>query len=522
MKYRFWAIGFIALFLIVITPVTVRGNSLTHLDAVLVLDASGSMREADPLRLSYEAMKMFVDMLPVAGDRVGIVAYTDEIIASRELTLIQEHTDKIDLKDFIANIPVGGFTDITLGLLEAVRLIEERPVYSENRPVIILFTDGNNHLSPWNPRTQEDLDNDTERIIAYAQDRGIPIYSIGLNFDGTLYHDYIQRFSDETGAFSFETTQPENLLPIMSLIFYSQMDARTILAGGGIFLDNPWEQELEIPEGTHEVNINFLSRAPIEVELLDPLGRPIPFDGHWAIFTQGANYSVLKAIAPAPGEWTIRTIGQSGFEIDMRAMLLSPDWAEPEPVIEDVPEDIPEEEAEPIPSPTPLPSPEPPMPAPEEPEQDYNQEPLINLVVIAIGGGAVFIVLAAALLFRKFMAKRARVFTGRLVIEVIDHYAKEKSAPQYRNLIEYGRRVDLLTLLRGQGSSVLADISIIPSPTAPSHLPQIIVRSANKDLKFKKDFLDQDASKGIEMSMRSEIRIEIPSENKSVTLRYTE
>jgi len=588
MKYRLLIICIALFFLLV--PVRVQASSLTHLDAVLVLDVSGSMNFADPDRLSFEAMMMFVDMLSVAGDRVGIVTYNDQVVASEPLRLIEGQQDKDEIKDVIANLVVGGFTDITVGLMEAIRLMDagHRP---PNQPVIILFSDGNNYLSPGNPRTDEDLDRDTEQIIIDAQARGYSIYSIGLNYDGTLNHAYIQRFADETGGLSFETTHAENMPDIISAIFANQMEI-VIIEAGTLLADGEFQYvTIDIPDDMIvEANITFLSSQPIEVELLDPLMRPIPFDGHWAVFSQATHYAMLKVLTPMQGEWTLRVRGIAGdqirinllYQYSLEVMLeVSATEAEAGATIEarvslleaseillqnsaveirfgdqsvtarrenglfiaDIPVGDNDFEitavlehpnffrvSDPIaisvtsvePAPTPPPAP-PAIPvAVEEPPEDeavFYWAFSVVAIAIAVGLAVLSVIAAIILLLRK---KRARVFTGRLIIEITDHYTGEKLAPEYRNLIEYGRKADLLSLLRGKGSSLLGGVVLTPSPSAPSHLPQLIIKSNSKDLKFRKDFMEQDASKGIALSMRSELSIQIESENKTVVLRYME
>jgi hypothetical protein len=159
-----------------------------------------------------------------------------------------------------------------------------------------------------------------------------------------------------------------------------------------------------------------------------------------------------------------------------------------------------------------------PTPEPEPVAPEAETFPWLYAVV---GGAALACVLLAVIVWRA-RKKQGRVFTGRLVIEVTDHYTREKLSPEYRNLIEYGKKTDLLTLLRGQGSPALSGVVLMPSPTASSHMPQVIIKCTNKQLKFKKDFMEQDATKGLSMGLRSELTIQLEAENKSVKLRYTE
>ena len=77
------------------------------IDAVLVADVSNSMNTSDRDKISNEAMKMFIDMLPTTGDKVGIVAYTDQVEREKAMLEIQSDADKSNLKDFIDELGRG-------------------------------------------------------------------------------------------------------------------------------------------------------------------------------------------------------------------------------------------------------------------------------------------------------------------------------------------------------------------------------------------------------------------------------
>ena len=59
-------------------PQAVAASQGSKIDAVLVMDASNSMKNSDPERISSEAMKMFIDMLATTGDKVGVVSYRSD------------------------------------------------------------------------------------------------------------------------------------------------------------------------------------------------------------------------------------------------------------------------------------------------------------------------------------------------------------------------------------------------------------------------------------------------------------
>uniref|UniRef100_UPI0005653196 vWA domain-containing protein n=1 Tax=Paenibacillus zanthoxyli TaxID=369399 RepID=UPI0005653196 len=96
----------------------------SQIDAVLVLDVSNSMKTSDKNNIAGEAMKMFIDMLSARGDKVGVVAYTDKVQREKALLTINSPSDKQDLKDFIVGLDRGSYTDIAVGVDEAVKVLE--------------------------------------------------------------------------------------------------------------------------------------------------------------------------------------------------------------------------------------------------------------------------------------------------------------------------------------------------------------------------------------------------------------
>lgn len=589
-------------------------DSIPNIDAVLVLDASNSMNTSDPGKLSIEAMKMFIDMLGVQGDKVGVVSYTDQIEREKAMTTLRNAGDKALLKDFISQLKRGAYTDITVGLDEALRLMDDArdPAH---KPVIIMLTDGNIELDARKGKTLADADRDTDRIIADAQSKGYPIYTIGLNYDGNLNRPYIDNIASQTGALCFETKTADELPDILSAIFADQMEIK-IVSAGTVQADGDFQSiDMDIPDtNIVEANVTFLSGKPVTVELYDPNGRQIQFDDTSAILTQSNAYSLLKIIAPKQGLWKLRVKGVSGdkikinllyhYSVDVRldidnlsptagdtvhaeitlleggqptanaalyqnsvctvsvkdldnpqapsatmvsaayqnglftaalsfpaahtyeitAKVEHPNFFRESGSITLTAASVPAATATSTPATaTPMATTQPTTsPTAGTPPEDAAPEGFTWTNFLLWGGLAAVLIVGVLVLVLRQTRLSSRVFSGRLVIEVTDHYTHEKMAPQYRNLIEYGKRANLLTLLNGAVSPSLSAVTLMPSPTAPSHMPQLIVKCTDPHIKFKKDFMEQDASRGIPMNIKSEILILLEAENKQVKIRYTE
>ena len=121
------------------------------------------------------------------------------------------------------------------------------------------------------------------------------------------------------------------------------------------------------------------------------------------------------------------------------------------------------------------------------------------------------ITLTLCLILSKLRAGK-RVFTGYAVI-IVDG---STNSPIQRSLIEYGKRTTLSNLLGGETSAVFNKVIITPSPTAPSHLPQLILRCKDTRVKFVKDFAEQNS--GITLSPGAEVSVR--ADDMQITIKY--
>lgn len=383
----------------------VYARELKPIDAILVLDVSRSMITADPYRIANTAMNMFIDKLEPGRDRVGIVAYAGHITYSRGLTELDANSIA-DLHSTIYALEYASWTDHPLGLLEALDILYDGQ--EEGRqPVIIFLTDGNLNVSPHGVRTTADAEYDKERIIEKSQYRGIPIFTIGLNFDGLLDRRYTEIVADETGGIAFETHHAEDLPQILDDIFVLM--------------------QYILPTFTYE--------PAIEYEIYEPDYEP--------------------------------------------AYL---------PIYEDDGED------------------EPP--------------PTNRTAIVASAAG---LVLLALLLLKA--RKPRRVFTGNLAVQAIGIGETREREPVHHRLIEYGSRTTMQILLDKSGMGavpqVLGRVVLMPSSTAPSHLPELVFTGHKKRVKFTKNFMAQEARGRVSVTSGTELVIEAEGENTKIRVWYS-
>jgi Ca-activated chloride channel family protein len=289
------------------------------IEAVLAIDASTSMNQSDQNKVANEAMKMFVDMASVQGDKIGVVSYTDQVVREKALLKINSAQDKEDLKGFMDQLTRGPYTDIAVGVSEAVKILEADRE-TGHYPLIVLLTDGNNSLQAG--RTQAQSDQQLQEAVKKAQSQGIPIYTIGLNADGQLNKVVLDKISQDTKGKSFVTSSAESLPQILSEIFASHLKLKVIPLDGFVANGEYQDVKVSIPNANVlEANISIMSAQPVEAKLFAPDGKehPIPSDG--VVYSKSNSYSLIKILKPVQGDWKLQVKGINQQKIDINLIF---------------------------------------------------------------------------------------------------------------------------------------------------------------------------------------------------------
>jgi Mg-chelatase subunit ChlD len=291
------------------------------IDAVLVADVSNSMNTSDRDKISNEAMKMFIDMLPTVGDKVGIVAYTDQVEREKAMLEIQSDADKSNLKDFIDQLGRGPYTDISVGVAEAMNILNHGADPSHS-PMIVLLADGNNDFNKSKGRTQAESDADLAKAVKDAQAKGIPVYTIGLNADGKLNKNALADLAKQTGGKSFITDTPDDLPQILSEIFADHAKLNVVKLPSVTANGSYQEVTVNVPnDSVLEANFAIMSSKPVQVQLTDPSGKSINLNSNEAKLSTSKSYSLVKLLKPQEGDWKLRVKGAPKDSIDINLLF---------------------------------------------------------------------------------------------------------------------------------------------------------------------------------------------------------
>lgn len=308
------------------------GTSGSNMDAVLVVDVSTSMNQSDKNKVSNEAMKMFVDMTSIQANKIGIISYTDKIEREKAMIQVNSEQDKNEIKAFIDSLQKGPYTDIAVGVKEAVKILDAGRDPS-NSPIIVLLADGNNYLNTASGRTQATSDQELQASIKEAQSKGYPIYTIGLNADGQLNRTTLEKIAKETNGKFFETSTADKLPQILSEIFANHLKLKVVPITN--FTSNGQAQDvaISIPNANvMEANISIMSQKAVEVKLFDPSGKEVHIPSDQVRLSRSSAYTMLKIVKPQQGEWKLQVKGVPQDKIDINMIFNYELQLEMEPV----------------------------------------------------------------------------------------------------------------------------------------------------------------------------------------------
>ncbi|AHC19813.1 vWA domain-containing protein [Paenibacillus sp. FSL M7-0802] len=295
--------------------------SASKVDAVLVVDVSNSMNTSDPGKIGNEAMKMFIDMLSTQNDKVGIVAYTDVVQREKALLNITSEADKQELKTFIDGLNRGAYTDTSVGVKEAIRILQDGKT-AGHAPMIVMLADGNNDFNKTTGRTESQSDQDMAQAVAEAKNSGVPIYTIGLNADGKLNKNKLADIAQQTGGKSFITSSADDLPNILSEIFASNLKLKVVplqsITANGDYQD----VTVTVPnDSVLEANISIMSSKPVDARLIDPSGNTKPIPSSDVLLSKSKSYSLIKLLKPVAGDWKLQVKGVQQDQIDINLVF---------------------------------------------------------------------------------------------------------------------------------------------------------------------------------------------------------
>lgn len=302
-------------------------------DVIFAIDGSGSMKKSDALKLRLTAGRLFTEMTYSNTSRAGFVQFTNIIMDSQGLTDLSTEDSKASFRDRLSGLQdsVKGSwdTDISLGLTQALNLLKEGDSFNGDRnPMIILLSDGNTDL-PNGPRTVEESNAELTGTLSEAASLGVPIYSIGLNYDGKLDVDYMQNIANQTGGAFYNITTATDFNKYMTDIFGNVADG-DLTGLNPAYIDGRFVTDFVIDNGSVlMVNIVILTDKGVsDPQLIDPTGAVVPLDADHGVIVSTdtsdenkvSTYTILKIMYPVQGAWKVSVKGEADDAVQVNLL----------------------------------------------------------------------------------------------------------------------------------------------------------------------------------------------------------
>lgn len=302
-------------------------------DVIFAIDGSGSMKKSDALKLRLTAGRLFTEMTYSNTSRVGFVQFTNIIMDSQGLTDLSTEDSKASFRDRLSGLQdsVKGSwdTDISLGLTQALNLLKEGDSFNGDRnPMIILLSDGNTDL-PNGPRTVEESNAELTGTLSEAASLGVPIYSIGLNYDGKLDVDYMQNIANQTGGAFYNITTATDFNKYMTDIFGNVADG-DLTGLNPAYIDGRFVTDFVIDNGSVLMaNIVILTDKGVsDPQLIDPTGAVVPLDADHGVIVSTdtsdenkvSTYTILKIMYPVQGAWKVSVKGEADDAVQVNLL----------------------------------------------------------------------------------------------------------------------------------------------------------------------------------------------------------
>jgi uncharacterized protein YegL len=319
--------------LFIIFPLFLLAAEPFTIDAFLLIDQSGSMKDTDPHNIRISAAEYFIDLLSqdyskTLKHRLGIVNFGDKPPQTIPLTYLSPE-GAAKLKNSLKPLDLGN-TSFISALKEAKREFQRGE--RESQKVVIILTDG----EPDDSRKLSlgDYFKEIEDFVR-SQMQDVVIYTILVDTKDRFWKKDKPYWDKITGnkthlLRSMDEKQLQNL--------YTEIGASLMRGLAPEWRSLPSEgREVSVNVDPYLENIKFIVRKTdkkTKVEIIRPNGKPIsskdkdvthtgPIKG-WNIYSE-----IFTVLEPQPGEWKYKLSGEGEVEvgktpIPVEMKLLSP------------------------------------------------------------------------------------------------------------------------------------------------------------------------------------------------------
>jgi hypothetical protein len=227
------------------------------IDAVLIMDSSGSMLKNDPKKLRVPAAKLFMSLLG-EQDRVGLISFSDAGYPVLRLTHLQGPMQQKALAAADRVSSKGIYTNLHAALRKGKEMLD-REGQPGRDPMLILMSDG--RMDVGDAFEDHQLSQQVEQeVVAELQAAGIKVYTIAFTEASDL--ELLELIAEQTdGLFRLARTD-RDLHEVFSTIFESAKSPDMLPMEGGEFVVDGSIEEVTIVASKERSDVRIFLESP--------------------------------------------------------------------------------------------------------------------------------------------------------------------------------------------------------------------------------------------------------------------
>ena len=287
------------LFLFLSAGISAQAASTTGgVDAVLIMDSSGSMAKNDPDKLRVPAAKMFMSLLG-AQDRIGLISFSDNGYPVLHLTAPGPATDARILASADKVSSKGVYTNLHAALEKGLAMLEREGKDGQEK-MLVLMSDGKMDVG----NTDDDWELTQKlqgELLQTAKERGIKVYSIAFTEASDV--ELLNKLATETGALFKLARTDQDLHDVFSAIFESAKNPAMLPIEGGEFVVDASIEEVTIVASKEREDVRIYLKSPDGKQLgaEDANDKLKWFMSH--------HFDMITLRNPEPGTWKLLHTG---------------------------------------------------------------------------------------------------------------------------------------------------------------------------------------------------------------------
>ena len=285
-------------------------------DAVLLIDASGSMLKTDAQMLRYDGAKLFLQFLG-KDDRLAIVSFTDKANVVSDLKEFSKEPTDVVTQQIQSIKTEGQYSDILEGVRAAAKILEASPRNDAER-IIVLLSDGKMEPNPQAGAASTRTVELVNQVLPELKAKEIKVHS--LAFSDQADKMLLSEISAATDGLNWFTTTSDDVHKSFANLFLVVKRPQVLPMRSRSFA---------LDEDVDEATFYITRDEGQKLKIISPKNEEMTVDQHpdWITWFAGKNFDVITMKEPDIGEWQVQGGGEAeGFATVLTNLRLVTDW----------------------------------------------------------------------------------------------------------------------------------------------------------------------------------------------------